>query len=389
MSNFAVAGTAILACAWVVSSVVAESAPRHAKDAGLVLGPGPAGWWDSERVSCPRVLRETDGSWRMWYYGRDAAFDRNIILPTGRVGVAESVDGIHWRRVRGPLTMGAVFEPHPDPARFDSGHVGISDIQRRDGLYWMWYLGGSSVAPAGGRKGFPILPGIAISGDGLHWTRLEGPYQGAMLAAGAPGEFDAIMASWPQMLRLEDGSWRLYYHTLTTQGDYVVALAESADGLIWRKRGPIMGPGPNGRFDDRGVATRQVIRHDGRWVMFYEGVQDIGQGFVVGRQLGVAVSADGIEWQRLDGADTGGTIVAQSPSGSGRWDYRLGCPWVVPMADGSLRLYYIGSNERADASGGELQSVHQVGLAISDGDITRWRRWLEEPAKSASTGTND
>ncbi len=186
MSGFAGAGPWILviASAVSVSSVAAADLQQQNSGAGLILGPGPAGSWDSERVSCPRVLREADGSWRMWYYGRDATFDRDINLPTGRVGVAESADGIHWQRVRGPLTMGAVFEPHPDPARFDSGHVGISDIQRRDGLYWMWYLGGKSVAPAGGRKGFPMLPGAAISGDGLHWTRLDGPYEGAMLAAG-------------------------------------------------------------------------------------------------------------------------------------------------------------------------------------------------------------
>jgi hypothetical protein len=89
---------------------------------GLVLTPGPEGCWDSERVSCPRVMRCLDGTWKMWYYGRDASFDRQINLPTGRCGLAVSPDGVQWERVKGPLTMGAVFEPHPDPDRFDSGH---------------------------------------------------------------------------------------------------------------------------------------------------------------------------------------------------------------------------------------------------------------------------
>ena len=44
------------------------------------------------------------------------------------------------------------------------------------------------------------------------------------------------------------------------------------------------------------------------------------------------------------------------------------------MDDGSLRMYYIGSNER-DGEGGELGSVHQIGMAVSDGDITKWERW--------------
>lgn len=348
---------------------------------GLLFPPGPEGWWDSERVSCPRVLPGDSGApWRMWYYGRDETFDRSIGLPTGRVGLAESTDGLNWERVRGPLTLGAVFEPHPDPVRFDSAHVGISDIARYGELYWMWYLGGRRDAGPGGRPGFPMLPGLALSRDGLSWMRVDGPHAGAMLDVGEAGEFDARMASWPQMVPLDDGRWRLYYHTLTAEGESWLAVAESDDGLRWEKQGPIMGPGPRGRFDDLGVATRHIIRHEGRWVMFYEGVGYIGEGEAVSRQLGVAVSDDGLEWQRVDGGDVGGSILAQSPAGSGLWDHRLGCPWVVPMDDGSLRMYYIGSNERPAGQGhAELLSVHQIGLAVSDGDITRWRRW--DPAR--------
>jgi hypothetical protein len=51
------------------------------------------------------------------------------------------------------------------------------------------------------------------------------------------------------------------------------------------------------------------------------------------------------------------------------------------MDDGSIRLYYIGSNERPPGQGhAELLSVHQIGLAISDGDVTRWRRWQGDTA---------
>ena len=78
---------------------------------GLVLGNGPDGWWDSLSCSSPQVLREADGSWRMWYYGRDRGFDRSIAGSDGRTGLATSTDGIVWERVAGPLTMGAVLEP--------------------------------------------------------------------------------------------------------------------------------------------------------------------------------------------------------------------------------------------------------------------------------------
>jgi hypothetical protein len=90
------------------------------------MGPGPDGCWDSERVSGPRVLVGSDGTWRMWYYGRDPSFDRDINLPTGRCGMATSKDGVRWERVAGPLTAGSVLEPHEDSHRFDSGHVAVS-----------------------------------------------------------------------------------------------------------------------------------------------------------------------------------------------------------------------------------------------------------------------
>ncbi|MDH3640077.1 MAG: glycosyl hydrolase, partial [Gammaproteobacteria bacterium] len=61
--------------------------------------------------------------------------------------------------------------------------------------------------------------------------------------------------------------------------------------------------------------------------------------------------------------------------GSGRWDYRLGCPWLVVQDDGSLRLYYIGSNEAVGSGTSELDVVHQIGLAVSAGDITEWQRF--------------
>ncbi|MDG2244305.1 MAG: hypothetical protein P8L66_12535 [Rhodospirillaceae bacterium] len=345
---------------------------------GLIFGPGPEGWWDSERVSCPKVMRMDDGTWRMWYYGRDKTFDRMIGLPTGRVGLATSDDGIHWKRVRGPGVMGSVLDPHTDPKRFDSSHVGVNDVYIDNGLYWMWYFGGDQAinnVRGFDVKGFPMRSGAAISRDGIHWTRIEGPYNGALLNNGEPSEFDSFLAAWPQIIRWDDGSWRLYYHTLDANEGYIMAWAESEDGLRWEKRGPLFGKGPKGRFDDYGSATRQIIKINGQWTLFYEGCQDVGTNPEVDRQIGLAVSDDGITWERVDGPHKNGSIIPQSPRGSGLWDHRLGCPWVVPMDDGTLRLYYIGSNERDSEGGSELSSVHQIGMAVSDGDITKWERW--------------
>ncbi|MBU7586245.1 MAG: glycosyl hydrolase [Nostoc sp. TH1S01] len=341
---------------------------------GLVLTPGPEGWWDSERISSPQVLRCLDGTWKMWYYGRDAEFDRQINLPTGRCGLAISADGIHWQRVPGSLTQGAVFEPHPAPQRFDSAHVGVSNVYFRDNLYWMWYFGGNHTIVEMGKfsaKGLNMRPGCAISRDGINWVRLESTYQGAVLDLGKPGEFDALFCGWPQVLPDDDGTWKMYYHTLNPDKGFLVGLALSTDGLHWEKLGQILAAGELGSFDEKGIGTRHVIKIKRQYIIFYEGVNRSGY-----HSIGLAISADGIHWQKETGDQPGGSVFSHAPKGSGRWDAQaVGTPCIVPMDDGSLRMYYIGANE-----GGydELSSQHQIGLAVSTGsNFSQWSRWGE------------
>lgn len=348
---------------------------NKAMSSGLILTPGPAGNWDDERVSGPCVLRASDGCWRMWYYGRDVTFDREINLPTGRIGLAVSVDGAHWERIAGPSGRGAVLEAHQDPERFDSTHVGVSCVHHIDGLYWMWYFGGDRSRFRGADfdiKGLQLRPGCAVSRDGLRWQRLEGPCRGALLDLGPPGAFDMATCGWPQVVRVQDDRWRMYYHSLDPMRmTFSVGLAESADGLHWHRCGEVLGSGEPGAFDELGVGTRQVLRHRDRWLMFYEGVR------ADGHSIGLALSSDGISWERCPGAEPDGSVFAHAPSGSGRWDaFAVGTPCVVPADDGQWRLYYVGCNETARGYRDDLAAIQQIGLAVSDGpDFTRWERW--------------
>ena len=223
-----------LGAALTASTGPARADVKVPRGPGLILSEGPEGRWDSERASSPRVLHNTDGSWSMWYYGRDPEFDDSYTLPIGRIGYARSEDGIKWNRVKGPMTKGAVMDPSPDPARFDSGHIGVSGISREGDELVMWYFGGDqsyTTTPRGRSRGFPLRPGRATSRDGLNWSRTEGPYRGAMLDVGKPGEFDAVMVGWPHILKEDDGSYKLYYHTLHQTEGYMACAAVSPDGL--------------------------------------------------------------------------------------------------------------------------------------------------------------
>ena len=343
-----------------------------AKNAGLIFTPGSENWWDSERISNPIVMHCGDRNWKMWYYGRDPNFDRAINLPTGRCGLAISEDGIHWERVRGNLTMGAVLEPSSDENRFDSGHIGVNDVQFHNDLYWMWYFGGDRTITKMGNieaKGINMLPGCAVSRDGINWIKLEGPYKGAILDRGKPDEFDALFCGWPKILKDRE-NWKMYYHTLNPQTrKFIVGLALSEDGLHWQKFGQVLGAGEPGSFDEGGIGTRHIITTGDRYLMFYEGVDSQGN-----HSIGVAVSTDGIKWEKQAGSQDNGSIFQQSPKGQDIWDAGpIGTPYIVPMSDGSYRMYYVGTNE-----GGydELSSLHQIGLAVSDGsNYLKWQRW--------------
>jgi predicted GH43/DUF377 family glycosyl hydrolase len=72
----------------------------------------------------------------------------------------------------------------------------------------------------------------------FHWTALPQP----VLERGAPGEWDAVDALNPALVR-RDG---LYFNFYSGYDGRVwrTGLATSADGIAWRKRGPVLAPDP-------------------------------------------------------------------------------------------------------------------------------------------------
>jgi len=346
---------------------------------GLILPLGPAGAWDSAQLSNPRVIRLGATDWRMWYYGRDPDFDSLVRLPTGRIGLAVSTDGRHWQRVAGSATRGAVMDPAPDPERFDSAHIGVGDVHATADGFDMWYFGGPQNVQQLGEltfNGFPLRIGRATSRDGKHWQRQSGLFSGAVLNHGAPGEADAFMVGWPQVLQLSAEVRRMYYHSVNpVTNKFFICAAESVNGSDWQKLGVIFGPGEPDAFDVDGPATRHVIRRDQEFLMFYEGFR------AQRASIGLARSADGLSWTRVPGPAPGGAVFAPAESGPGAWDSgAVGTPWIVPAPEGGLLMYYVGAGYRgedfSDLVEAEASAVHQIGLASCDGeDLTRWTRW--------------
>jgi len=383
-----------------------QSRLTTAQRAGLLLSPQPAGvrkvlpgagapvprggvdsddWWDGATLGSCVVRRFTDemagDRWMLWYSGRSASFDSDVVpLATGAVGLAQSTDGVVWERLAGDEAGGACLVPNEDEWwGFDTSHVGVGDvhvmssrvIQNGLGLYWMFYFGGDGEelanAPAGApTRGGRMSIGVALSNDGVHWGRVEGEHPSGAALEPAEGE---SFVGWPQALRLpssgdQEESWLLYYHALDeASGRFAIGSAVSSDCVKWTRRdGYCLTAGPEGSFDAGGVSARCVVRKGAELLMFYEAV-DAARSHTIG----LARSADGLSWERI------GAGPVFSPSAEpGAWDgVAVARPWVVPMDDGSARLYYVGR--------GAEGAVQRIGMARSEGnDWTRWTRWAEE-----------
>ena len=147
----------------------------------------------------------------------------------------------------------------------------------------------------------------------------------------------------------------------------LIGLATSTDGVRWQVANdgqPVLGFGPEGTFDDCGIAHPFVLRVDGRFLMWYGGIdgragKDIGDGpaHVRVEQIGLATSRDGIHWTR---ANKGRPVMKVGRKGSIDSVQATGCH-VIRRGNEFVMWY------------GAYNGTHTIGLATSPDGI-RWTR---------------
>lgn len=242
----------------------------------------------------------------------------------------------------------------------------------------MFYFGGSTEKMAlkpGGKsvQGFRMRPGLVQSSDGLAFQRRRysstGVISKPLLDVGGPGEWDELLVAWPRVLppSIHRSHWLMTYSSIENQTPAFssIGLAISADGHQWTKAGKVLTRGPAGSWDEGGVGRRHVLvmedpgkQNVQQYVMFYEGVNLQGV-----HGIGLAVSSDGIHWQK----ETDAAAIFSARVGEDAWDNgTVAAPHVVAMDDGSFRLYYVGSDQAKKASA--------MGLAVSQG--RNFRSWI-------------
>jgi len=282
---------------------------------------------DSERILTPNVVHVPSGGYRMYYTGLGPA--RRDPDALGYVVSAFSEDAVAWEKDEGVRVD--LYEPDatartlcPDVIPLEDGRyrmyiearshapgasenrsfgaasqaTTIASAVSGDGLAWevegglrfgdgVWSYGTPRVlyAEKEGSMGFrmyfhrythPLKSGLdagnhiisAFSKDGLSFEEEEG----VRVAQETDRETFSVYA--PEVIRLGDGSYRMYYSGWCDSICGGVFTATSADGLIWEKsREPVIELG--GRWDSTMVSEPCIIDLDGGGArLFYECADD-------------------------------------------------------------------------------------------------------------------
>lgn len=190
------------------------------------------------------------------------------------LAVTFSDDGINWDEPQ--VTLG------PDEASGWEENVNRNCVLKIDGVYRMWYTGQA--------RGYSFI-GFAESADGIRFTRIDNE---PVLIPERAWEGFSVMN--PCVL-YTDGVYKMWYAAGETYEPNVLAYAESADGVHWKKASinPIFVADPDKAYEKDRVGGCQVLKTDDMgYLMFYIGYEDIHTA-----RICAAKSSDGkTRWQR-------------------------------------------------------------------------------------------
>jgi hypothetical protein len=151
---------------------------------GAVLGPGAPGDADAVSAAHPTLLRDPDGTLRLWYEAYDGT--------TWSLASATSPDGLNWRKLGRVLAPGA-------PGSADGGGLRQPHALLRGSTLELWYTG---IGPGG-----PQVLRAASRDAGATWTKLPAAVDLHLAEPLQPGE-DLRLGS---VVAGPDGACHVYF----------------------------------------------------------------------------------------------------------------------------------------------------------------------------------
>jgi hypothetical protein len=251
----------------------ADPGTRFAKDSRIAIDlDNPL---DSERILTPNVLRVPSGGYRMYYTGLGPG--RRDPDGLGYILSAYSTDARIWQKDAGVRVD--LFLPHASARTLCPDVIPLSD-----GRWRMYFEARSPDRPT------VILS--ALSEDGLRWTAEDGVRFGDdNWSYGTPRVIYVESASG------ESIRFRMYFHRYTyplrsglDAGNHIIS-AVSSDGLEFCEELGVRISQETERETFSVYAPEIVRLGDGSYRMYYSGWSDALRGGVF-----TATSADGLDW---------------------------------------------------------------------------------------------
>jgi len=285
-------------------------------------------------VSDPSVVAD-DSGFKMAYTA--IGFDR--AAPHAAISLATSDDSLTWTplatgpnpAVGGSARRGEVLHGRTD--EWDENLETPFLLKTNNGylLYYSGYRDG--VTPGEPGKGFPASLGVAVSHDGINFTRA----QPEPVLSPTPGSFDADAIYSPDITTYEGGYLMVYaghcYNNCPGTPGVRIMGATSPDGIHWTKISqPLLSPKAPPEWMRDGVAEPAILLGpDGDLYLFFTGVR--GQEHVIG----VARAAT------LEKAWDIGPDPIVSP-GAGSFDETGDAAPSVLLENGRVRMWFVGTN---------------------------------------------
>jgi len=211
---------------------------------------------------------------------------------------------------------------------------------------------------------------LADSTDLIHWTNRR-----RILRRGAPGQFDHGGVSGPFVWREGERLYMTYagFPQLgyeSRPGRHGLAHSDDLETWVRSSHNPIHGPGPKGGWNDSIVYKTFVMKHDGKYWMFYNahGARDNCE------QIGLATSTDRIVWKE----HPANPLLRKGDPQRDRDHVIIADPWIMKFGRRYHMFYFAYDGRHAREC-----------LATSD-DLIRWTKWKGNPLMDVGpAGTYD
>ena len=224
----------------------------------VVMGPQFLGnAFDMTHAGQGWVIAEND-TFKMWYWGF------NGLTGLSSIGYAWSLNGSDWTRVIGPGALGSVYDPDMADLPETSG-VAMPCVVKDGDTYHMWHSQSVDDPDI-----FRI--GYARSSDGIQWAKVDGTGEnGSVIDGGPSGSFDQLSASWPAVIKTDEGfmMWYSGYDGTISR----IGCSISSDGIQWNPAPGLDATGAcvddfEGKYFENALGTC-VIKMPHRYNMWY------------------------------------------------------------------------------------------------------------------------